>query len=158
MRAADATPLEGLPLYKLAEQDPDTEMFTLAIGGGDTLPSIPSMATMTTPLGIKEWVDVMEAQELELQRHRQYIYELEAQVADRPDLEGQLLKAELIAARMPGLEAQDATREEDLRAVRAELEVCAAELASTKASFSWRITRPLRDGKSRLRARLPGRR
>jgi SAM-dependent methyltransferase len=156
--SSDAEPLEGLPLYKLAEQDPDTEMFTLAIGGGGTLPSIPSMATMTTPLGIKEWVDVTEAQELELQRHRQYIYELETQVADRPDLEGQLFRAELTVARRPGLEAEAATREIELRAVRAELEVCAAELSSTKASFSWRITRPLRDGKSRLRARLPGRR
>ena len=65
---------------------------------------------MTTPLGIKEWVEVTEAQELELQRHRQYIYELETQVADRPDLEGQLLRAELTAARMPGLEAEAAAR------------------------------------------------
>jgi len=157
-RSDAAEPLEGLPLYQLAEQDPGTEMFTLAIGGGDTLPSLQSMATMTTPLGIREWVDVMEAQELELQRHRQYISELETQVADRYDLEGELTKAEQKAARTPGLELKAATLEGDLRSVRAELERCAAELTSTKASFSWRITRPLRDGKSRLRARLPGRR
>lgn len=152
--SSDSEPLEELPLYKLAEQDSGTEMFTLAIGGDGTLPALQSMATMTTPLGLKEWVDVMETQELALQRHRQYISELETQVADRPHLEEQLAEAEQKAAQVRRIELQVA----DLRTARAELERCAAELAATKSSFSWRMTRPLRNGKTRLLARLPGRR
>jgi 2-polyprenyl-3-methyl-5-hydroxy-6-metoxy-1,4-benzoquinol methylase len=163
--SSDSEPLKDVPLYKLVEQEADTEMFTLAICSDGDLPPLPSLATMTAPLGIKDWVDTMETQEMALQRHRQYISELETQVAGRADLEGQLVAAEQRAGRVPGMELQVDGLEGDLRSVnreledaRAELQRCSNELNAAKTSFSWRITRPLRDGKSRLFAWVPGRR
>jgi 2-polyprenyl-3-methyl-5-hydroxy-6-metoxy-1,4-benzoquinol methylase len=156
--SSSTEPLADLPLYKLVEQDPDTETFTLAVAGDGKLPVLSQVATMTGRLGIQEFVETMDEQEASLQRHRQYIAELETQVADRTGLQEQLLEVEQKAADVPGMRTRVIELETALHETRAELMSFSDELNATKNSFSWRVTRPLRDGKTRLRALLPGRR
>jgi O-antigen biosynthesis protein len=155
--ASATEPLPDFPLYKLVDQEPDTETFTLAIAGDGELPDLSEVAMMTSRLGIQEFVETMEEQEAALQRHRQYIFELETQVADRAELQEQLLEVEQKAADLPAMRTNIIQLEAALRDTRAELMHFSDELNATKNSFSWRVTRPLRDGKTRLRGMLPGR-
>lgn len=150
---APAGPLANLPLYKLIGQEPGEELYTLAAAGNSTLPSMPSLAVMTSHLGMREWVEALEEQEAALQEHRRYIQELETKVREREQLEERLIETEQRLTRLPGLEQELA----DLAPVKGELELAQAQLRSTTSSVSWRITQPLRDAKTRLRRLLPGR-
>jgi SAM-dependent methyltransferase len=136
--------LHGLPLYKLVKQEPGEELFTLAVASNGDLPEVPSLAVMASYLAIHEWVGISEAQEKALQEHRRYIDDLEAKVRERERLEGQLLEAEQRLARLPEMEQTL----ERLVPLEKELELTQAELASVRDSFSWRITRSLRNAKA----------
>jgi SAM-dependent methyltransferase len=139
-----------LPLYKLTDDELDSELYTLAIASDSELGDLPSQAAMTDSLGLSEWVEASKTQERALQAHRQYIEELEVKVADRTHLQMRLIELEQQVAALPDL----ALEVEELGRANAELGRTAAELQSTKASFSWRITRPLRDAKGTLRRLL----
>jgi SAM-dependent methyltransferase len=149
-KSAPAEPLADLPLYKLVGLEPGEEVFTLAVAGDGTLPAMPSLAVMSGQLGIHEWVSALEAQEEALQQHRRYIQELETKVLEREQLEERLLNAEQRLTRLPELER----RLGELTPVKRELELTQAALQSTTNSVSWRITKPLRDVKGRLRSLL----
>jgi len=139
-------PLTNLPLYKLAADELDSELYTLAIASNGDLKELPSQASMTDSLGLDEWVESSKTQERALQAHRQYIEELEIKVSDRSHLQLRLIELEQQVATVPDL----TLRIEELDRANTELMRTAAELQSTKASFSWRITRPLRDAKRRV--------
>jgi SAM-dependent methyltransferase len=143
-------PLADLPLYKLSADELDSELYTLAIASDGELEQLPSQSSMTDSLGLGEWVEASKTQERALQAHRQYIEELEAKVADRPHLQMRLIELEQQLATVPDLLLQL----EELSRVKAELSQTAAELRSTKTSFSWRMTRPLRDAKGNVRRLL----
>ena len=149
-RERSEQPLTDLPLYKLAANELDSELYTLAIASDGALAELPSQASMTDSLGLDEWVEASKTQERALQAHRQYIEDLEAKVADRPHLQLRLIELEQQVSAVPDL----VLRVEELDRANAELTRTAAELQSTKASFSWRITRPLRDAKGSLRRLL----
>jgi hypothetical protein len=150
--ASSEEPLEGLALYKLVAEERDTEMFTLALASDDALPEMPSLATMTSHVGLREWVAASQVQEQALRDHRRYIQELETKVADRSQLQHRLIETEQQLTTMPALQL----RLEELERANAELSRSAEELQATKASFSWRITKPLREGKGFLRRFLRG--
>lgn len=145
-------PLSDLPLYKLVAEERDHEMFTLALAGDGELPPMPSLATMTSSVGLDEWVRVSREQERALQAHRRLIQELETKVSDCSKLQQLLIETEAQLANSPALQM----RIQELESANADLTLSAVELASTKATFSWRITRPLRRAKALLRG-LPSR-
>jgi SAM-dependent methyltransferase len=128
-------PLEDLPLTKLVADDLD-----------GPLPEVPSLAMMTSAIGLDTWSRVTAEQEQALQAHRKYIQELEYKVADRAPLQQRLLRCEQAIAELPDLEAEI----EELRQANQELALAGHELLSTTQSLSWRITKPLRQAKAIL--------
>ncbi len=135
--------LDGLSLRKLEAEPADSEMFTLAVASDGPLPEMPSLALLTSKVALGEWIESSKAQEAALQAHRRYIQELESKVADYGKLELRLIESEQQLATMPGLRMQV----EELAAAKQVLTRSALELQAAKASFSWRVTRPLREGK-----------
>jgi SAM-dependent methyltransferase len=154
--ATAETPLEGLPLYKLVADDLDSELFTLAIASAGPLPEMPPALTLTSSLALGEWVSISEAQEQALQEHRRYIHELETKVAERAQLQHRLIEAEQQLAAVPGLEQEVTELARANKLIEDERAGLAAQLHSTETSFSWRLTKPLREGKASF-ARFLGR-
>lgn len=143
--AAD-TPLTGMPLYKLSEEAPDGELYTLAIASDAAIEAPAPQAAMTDRLALAEWVEASKAHERALQAHRQYIQELEAKVVDHSQLQMRLIEVEQQLAAVPDLVLQV----EELSHANVQLNQAAVELRLVESSFSWRITRPLREWKGRL--------
>lgn len=135
--------LDGLSLHKLEAEPADSEMFTLAVASDRALPEMPSLALLTSKVALDEWIESSKAQEAALQAHRRYIQELESKVADYGKLELRLIETEQQLAAMPALRMQV----EELAAAKQVLADSAVELQAAKASFSWRVTRPLREGR-----------
>lgn len=146
--AAAETPLEGLSIYKLVAEDLDSELFTLAIASAGPLPEMPPVVTLTSSVALGEWMSISEAQEQALQEHRRYIHELETKVAERGPLQHRLIQAEQQLATVPGLEQEVVELARANRLIEDERSGLAAQLHSAETSFSWRLTRPLREGKA----------
>lgn len=143
-------PLPNLPVYKLVSGELDKEMFTLACASDGPLPPMPTLAMLTSHLGLRQWIAVTEDQEQALHAHRLYIHELEAKAADREQLQQLLAEGEQRFTEVSALEAQiDELKEENQR-----LERSKRELHELRASPSWRITQPIRDWKRSLRRLL----
>lgn len=135
--------LDGLALHKLEVEPADSEMFTLAVASDGPPPEMPSLALVTGKVALEEWTESTKAQEATLQAHRRYIQELESKVADYGKLELRLIETEQQLTAMPALRMQV----EELTAAKQVLADSAVELQAAKSSFSWRVTRPLREGK-----------
>jgi 2-polyprenyl-3-methyl-5-hydroxy-6-metoxy-1,4-benzoquinol methylase len=145
-------PMNDVELSKLPTEAPGEELFTLAIAGDGELPSMPSLAVMTSRVALDDWLQASHTQDKALRDHRRYIQELELKVDGWRELEVRLTEAEHHLSTMPQL-----LREiDELRDERDELvgaQVALLELQAVRTSLSWRITRPLRESKKIL-ARL----
>jgi hypothetical protein len=147
------TPLDGVELTKLPDEVPGDELFTLAIAGDGDLPEMPSLSVMTSRVALDDWLKASLAQDRALRDHRRYIQELESKVEGWRELEVRLTEAEHHLSTLPQLvrEVEELRGERDaLRVDRDGLLASAHELQAAKASLSWRITRPLREGKTIL--------
>jgi SAM-dependent methyltransferase len=143
-QSAEESSLADLPLAKLVAEELDSELFTLALASDEPLPEMPSLAMMTASVSLDTWSKVTGEQEQVLQAHRKYIRELEHKVLDREPLQQRLLRAEQELARLPDLEAEI----EELKRSNDELSHVGHALHSTTHSFSWRLTKPLREAKA----------
>lgn len=151
--ASADTLMEGVELSKLSAEATGDELFTLAIAGDGELPEMPSLTVMTSRIALDDWLKSSLAQDKALREHRRYIQELEPKVEGWRELEVRLTEAEHHLAMMPQLlrEVEESRSERDvLRSERDGLLNSAHELQAAKASLSWRITRPLREGKVML--------
>ena len=104
-------------------------------------------------VALDDWLEASQAQDKALREHRRYIQELEPKVEGWRELEVRLTEAEHHLGTMPQLlrEVEELRSERDLlRAERDGLLDNAHELQAAKASLSWRVTRPLREGKVML--------
>jgi O-antigen biosynthesis protein len=154
--ASTDAPLKNVELAKLPTEAAGDELFTLAVAGNGTLPEMPSLATMTSRVALDDWLQASQAQDQALRDHRRYIQELEPKVEGWRELEVRLTEAEHHLSTMPQLlrELEELRTERDrLRGDEDGLRAAAQQLEAVKTSFSWRVTRPLREGKGML-ARL----
>jgi SAM-dependent methyltransferase len=145
-------PVDGLPVYKLAEGSADVETFTLAMASDAALPP-PAMVTVLTGTGdLSEAYSFFEEQSAQLRGHEQRIHDLEQQLLDRRELEERLIEAEQGAggATFPGSVA-DAWRE--VAQLTDRLEGTRRILEDVLNSPSWRLTAPLRKLKKQLEDR-----
>jgi SAM-dependent methyltransferase len=138
--------LEGVRLSKLPVERPGSELFTLAVATDTDLPGMPSLAMMTARVALDDWVEASRGQERALQDNRRRIQELESKVADHRQLEQRLIESEHRLSIIPRL-ILEVEELDEVRSARDSLLESARELQAAKASFSWRVTRPLREGK-----------
>jgi 2-polyprenyl-3-methyl-5-hydroxy-6-metoxy-1,4-benzoquinol methylase len=151
--ASADTPMNDVELSKLPAEAAGDELFTLAIAGEGELPEIPSLTVMTSRVALDDWLNASLAQDKALREHRRHIQELESKVKGWRELEVRLTEAEHHLGTMPQLlrEVEELRDERDtLRTQRDGLLDNAQELQAAKASLSWRVTRPLREGKVML--------
>lgn len=144
--AGGDAPLSDLALSKLPAEAPGGELFTLAVASEGPLPSMPSLATITGRVALDEWLAASAGQEQALRDQRRQIDELQIKASELPKLQEQLIQVEQDAAQLPTLryEVEELTKARDV------LLQSARELEAAKASFSWRVTRPLREGRGFL--------
>jgi 2-polyprenyl-3-methyl-5-hydroxy-6-metoxy-1,4-benzoquinol methylase len=144
--AADAA-LGGIELTNLVTPGRDQEIYTLAAASDAELPPLPSLAMLTTPLAMREWVDHVSGYEETIRAQRRYIAEQGTVVADYHQMAASLREAEQrydeARRSISRLEAERAERERDH----------AAQIEGLVKSFSWRVTKPIRDAKGRIGAR-----
>ena len=162
---AHDAPLDGLVTHKLIVGEPDGETYTVAIAGNSALPDLPSLGAMTGILELREWLSLFERHSNLLKMQADRIANLEAYVGDSNSLSERLIDAERRLADVPELELRIAELQRELEQARAVAESARAEaralderlMVSQQAlthvlnSPSWRVTKPLRAAKHKLR-------
>ncbi|MDX6654330.1 MAG: hypothetical protein QOH18_1040 [Solirubrobacterales bacterium] len=147
-------PLTGVDLMKLVADGRDRELYTVAMASDGQLPELGNLAMLTGSLALMEWVGHTERLEHEVREQRRYIAEQSAVVANYHEMSARLREAEhryddarrTIARLNFTVERTERERHHQLH--RHELEV-----QQISNSFSWKITKPIRDLKDRLAAR-----
>jgi 2-polyprenyl-3-methyl-5-hydroxy-6-metoxy-1,4-benzoquinol methylase len=144
--AASDEPLDELRVYKTAEGSAEHETFTIALASDGPIPAPPMLGMITTTVDLNEVFTFYQGQEDELQRHRQYINDLEQRVLDDREIRDRLIEAEKETSGSNGLiEARD-----EIEDLTARLEGTRRVLDEVLSSPSWRLTAPLRALKHRL--------
>jgi SAM-dependent methyltransferase len=132
-------PLEGVPLYKLADDKPDRELYTLAVAGDGELPPVPPLAILTSRVALDEWIAHIGTYEETLSEYRARIADLYGQLEDRRTLLVDLRNGEeQLAEALRAVEHREAAAQAIVR------------------SLSWRVTKPLRGFKVLLGRRRRG--
>jgi hypothetical protein len=140
-------PLNDVQLLKLVAGERDREIYTLAAASNAPLPQMASLAMMTTPLALNEWVDHLASFEKTVESHRRYIAEQATVVEDYHAIAARLREAEQL---------YDEARRAIERLEREREELIIDHLEEVQAivnSTSWRLTKPIRSAKTRLAAR-----
>jgi 2-polyprenyl-3-methyl-5-hydroxy-6-metoxy-1,4-benzoquinol methylase len=162
--AADGALLEDLIVGKISRDEPDRELYTVAMASRTELPAAPEFALLTSSLEFREWIDVFQAQEGEIRHLRDAADLAAAATRERDELAGHLMTAESEAARLPQLQLRieellaelDSLRDAHADALRTagELESLLNESRAHHVALmnspSWRITAPLRRAKRLL--------
>lgn len=141
-------------VHKLFTMPPGRETYTIALASHEPLPAVPEMVTLSTPVEVREWLERFDEQQQVLQRQADVLTELQQSAADRRDALERLAEAERALAEQVSLREQLREAEEGRRRMAEELEVLRERervLEALQGSLSWRITRPLRAAKRRLR-------
>jgi ubiquinone/menaquinone biosynthesis C-methylase UbiE len=157
--------VDGVALRKLIGGRPRDETYTVAMASNAVLPELPQTATMTGTLELREWLSVFQTQTDAIADKDNYIRDLEARVAERDRIAELLVDAEQRLAGVPELELRMADLEYQLAeerklrdAARDEAQALDNRLMGLQQgqgdlmnSASWKLTKPLRAAKQRLR-------
>jgi SAM-dependent methyltransferase len=147
LMARSDEPLDELRVYKTEGSD-QRETFTIALASDGPLPAPPMLGMVTTTVDLNEMFTFHQGQEDELQRHRQYISELEQRLNDHREIQQRLIEAENETYDSTALiEARD-----EITDLTSRLEGTRRVLDEVVSSPSWRLTALLRALKQRLRA------
>ncbi len=92
--AAISEPLDELRLYKTVEGSAGHQTFTIALASDGPLPAPPMLGMVTTTVDLNEVFTFCQGQADELQRHKQYIIELEQRMLDDREIRQRLIEAE----------------------------------------------------------------
>jgi SAM-dependent methyltransferase len=135
-------PLDDVHLYKTVGGSADRETFTLGLASDGQLPTQHILGMVTPMVEVTDTLSFYLEQEEALRRHREYIYELEQQLADHRELQLRLLEVG------QGTFAGDA--QEEIKELTARLDGTRRILDDVLSSPSWRLGAPLRALKQRL--------
>ncbi|MGO9898400.1 MAG: class I SAM-dependent methyltransferase [Solirubrobacteraceae bacterium] len=161
----DGHPLEQIRVHKLVHDHLDGELYTLALASDGELPELGQLAALTGTLEFREWLSVFDEQTQAIRDKDNFIVELEARVGERDQINQLLLDAEQRLADVPTLHLQIADLRHELGEARAAADVAREQLRELDERFmraqrtlvdmlqspSWKLTKPLRAAKRRLR-------
>jgi len=152
---------DDLALHKLAADDPDGAIYTIAMASEVELPAMRDLATLGGTVGLKEWLSVIETQAATIADKDHQIYELQTRMEERERLTELLGEAEHRAGEVPELTQRIADLEVDLEAARsaataARLEADQLDRMLIYGRRMLRYIRPLIKPLRRLRRKLRG--
>jgi hypothetical protein len=150
VEAADGAAVDA-DVRKLAAMPVDEEVYTVAMASDGELPAARQLVTLATPVEVREWLERFHEQQSILQAQADALAELQASAGDRGGALLQVADAEGRLATQTQLAEQLSQVAADAAALAADLERTRGALAALQASFSWRVTRPLRVAKRVLR-------
>lgn len=140
----DGAPLRDLWVEKVVGEEPGRETYTLALGSNAPLPEPAPGAVITGTVEVRKWLDLYHEQDRVLRGLHDHFARLGSRDDELNDLRLQLEEAERALAGLPVLQRE-------LEELRGRAEAGERNLANVMASPSWRVTTPLRTGKSLLR-------
>jgi SAM-dependent methyltransferase len=161
----DGDRLEQIRVDKLVRDDLGRELYTLASASNADLPELGQLGVLTGTLEFREWLSVFSEQTSAIHDKDNFINELEARVGERDRINQLLLNAEQRLADIPALQLQIAdltyalaeartaadTAREQLRELDERFMQAQRTLVEVLESPSWKLTKPLRAAKKRLR-------
>ncbi len=150
---------------KLVHDELGGELYTLALASDGELPELGQLGALTGTLEFREWLSVFDEQTQAIRDKDNLIVELQARIGERDQLNALLLEAEQRLAEIPLLHLQIADLRHELAEARAAAEGARAQLQELDERFmraqrtlvevfqspSWKLTKPLRTAKQRLR-------
>lgn len=162
---SSGTELAPLRVDKLATDEPERELYTLAVAGNGELPRVGQLAVLTGTLEFREWLAVFDQQTDAIHLKDDEIVEMRAKLAERDELAARLVAAEQRLAEIPALQlriedldlelkgarAAEAAAQERIRELEDQLMRSSRTLVEVFSSPSWRVTKPLRGAKRLLR-------
>jgi hypothetical protein len=161
----DGHELEQIRVEKLVHDDLDGELYTLALASDGELPELGQLGVLTGTLEFREWLSVFDEQTKAIRDKDNLIGELAARVGERDQINQLLLDAEQRLADAPALHLQIADLRRELTEARAAADTAREQLHELDERFmraqrtlvevlespSWKLTKPLRAAKKRLR-------
>lgn len=153
-----AQQLHGAELRRLAPKAPDEEVYTIALVGDGDLPEVSDLVALSSPVEIREWLERFQAQQRILEQQADLLVEVQRCGEQHTATLARLEEAETALAGLSGLQVKLEVSQHALRTLadqtgglQARAEHAEAELRRLEGSLSWRLTRPLRAAKRRLR-------
>ncbi len=157
--------LEQVRVEKLVDDQLGGELYTLALASDGELPELGQLGVLTGTLEFREWLSVFDEQTRAIRDRDNLIAELQARLGERDQLDALLLEAEQRLAEIPALHLQIADLRHELIEARASADGARAQLQELDERFmraqrtlvdvlespSWKLTKPLRTVKQRLR-------
>lgn len=151
-------PIASPEVRKLEARKAGAELYTVALAGDGEVPEARPFIALASTAEVRVWLERFEGQQRVLESQADALTELAQTVADREDLLKRLSEGEAVLQRQPALEARLKAAESgqqrlavDIDNLRRRAEEAERGLEALQASFSWRVTRPLRVVKRLLR-------
>jgi SAM-dependent methyltransferase len=161
-RVGGGQELKSAELRKLAPKVPGEEVYTIALAGDGDLPPATDLVALASPVEVRRWLERFEDQQRVLEQQADLLTELQRQREQHAAALARLEGAETAFAAVVALEARLEASENARRALAGQMdgllqdhaeraERAEVALRRVESSRSWRLTRPLRAAKRRLR-------